>query len=201
MILAWPYWISLCLILVIALSPMAVSAAVYFQQVKAGIWKTENAATEGKNALPKPVRVLLSLILAVVLLASALAVAFGGRYRVVLDQNSLKIDSLLNPDVSLELTQIRQAALKKAGDPGSRTLGYSAFGVDVGRYCNEVYEVYLRYTQRSSTVIELRTADQTVVLSGRSDQDTLAYWNEIRDALKSAGSNAQIENEGNMESS
>lgn len=185
---------QLILIFITGFAPIIVSSKIYDRQVRDGTWKDETDSLSGSGSMQmsRPLKILTGSVIGAVILLVILVVLFGGLYSISADQNRLQIKALLVSDLSVPLEDIESISLQKAEDPGIRTLGYNAFGIDLGNYKNDEYGSYLRYTGKSPIVIELKEDNQTVVLSENSEQETESLFEEIRSLIENQNLPAEI---------
>lgn len=176
------FWFSFILILTVSLLPVLISWLIYRQQLKDGTWYEDSTEQISSSVTKKGNRLAVIITAAGIFLAIVL-IAEGRNYSVRAQEQALEIHSTLAGSMSIPYESIESLVLKKAEDPGSKVLGYSAFGIDLGRYQNSLYGNYSRYTANSPEVIEIRQNGQIVVVSLADQPSTERLFQEIKQKL------------------
>lgn len=180
--------VALVLLTGSALAPIGISWWIYRRQVQDGSWKKIIPAEESQTMpLSKPVRLIFTGFLLLVLVICMATVWIGKNWEIQIKEDQLVIESPLVSNVSCPLADIQSLILKPAGEAGRRIFGYAAFGIDLGKYQNSEYGNYLRYTGTGSEVIELKEKNRILVFSKKTDEETRQLFETLKNSLETRG--------------
>lgn len=165
-------------IIITALLPEVISWLVYRKQKKEGTWNQQQALDRQQNTSRLTKWFVVGSIVLTIGLCAVL-IWTGKEYSITCSGNKLSIETSLAGNADVSLSQIQSIALKEAGKPGSREWGYSAMGIDLGRYRNAEYGTYFRATSDCPVVIEVVSQDRCLVFSLQDQVQTEALFQEL----------------------
>ncbi len=131
---------------------------------------------------PKPFdkKNLLWLLLGVPPLIFALVIVFAGDYTVRVDRGQIALDANFVSDTVVPFDEIESITMEPDSAPGTRVNGYAARSILMGRFENDAFGRYTRYTKGNGDVIVIQTKEGTVVFNEASPSKTKALYRQIR---------------------
>ncbi len=157
--------------------PTVYSYAFYRKQLKNG--------TFDKNAFADVIKknkkmTVFSIVITVAVLVFAGVLMFTGEIAVEYGDTSFTVTATYYDDITVEYAKISSVELYYEDDAGTRTFGFGSAKLRFGAYDSELFGKHTRYSYvRSDMCVAVKLESGTLVLSGKTDDDTRAIYNEL----------------------
>ena len=133
----------------------------------------------GKKSFKKsPWSILIALAVVALML-------FAGDFKVKISEEAVLIDATFWKDAVIDYREIDSIELRTEKIPGKRVTGFSSIGLLLGRFRNEEFGSYTRYTFTScESGIVIRSGDDRLVFNAKDAESTKALYESILEKLK-----------------
>ncbi len=169
----WSIGVLLAVTLVVALAPVLYSYLYYRRQKRRG-----DALTAPPRHSPRARAAVLCFTAA--LLIFLIAVLFTGEIRVGWGDDAFTVQTSFYGSRSVRYDAVTDIEYRAENMSGVRVWGYGSFRLLMGRFHNEEFGDYNRYTYYDpGACIVLRLEDETLVLSGVDAAATEALYREL----------------------
>ncbi len=169
----WAAWVMGVTVLAISAAPVVYSWAYYRRQRANGEAVTPLPKVFGRGGRIAGVfAVGLVVFLCVILFTGDIAVTFG--------EESFFIDASYHDDLTVEYADITAVELRQENISGSRVWGFGSPRLLLGRFENEEFGGYTRYTYGDpGACVVIWQGEKVLVLSARDPVGTRALYDEI----------------------
>lgn len=173
-------WALFPVFLVMILVPILYSCFYYKKQVKEG-------RAPAKAVVPMKHRKLILaivLILIAVILAVCLFLMFSGNIDLQYHETSFTISASYYDDLTVDYDAIDRIEYRESGDAGSRTFGFDSARLSMGKFENDEFGTYTRYTYtKCKAHILLEIDGKILVINGKDAACTKAIYNELLERI------------------
>ena len=164
-------------LMLMVLLPMFYSWNFYRKELVAGKELNTGYPTASKKA------VKLSLVFLAALLLFLCSILWTGDLNYRMEAESFTVEADWYTDLTLRYEDIQSIEYREGDVPGSRTGGYGSLRLLMGFFHNEEFGLHTRYTYyKPESCVVLTTTQHTIVLSGKTVEDTLALYEALRAA-------------------
>lgn len=172
-------YVFLPMIFIMAFAPMIYSYVYYRKQLKVGTaTKEETVMTPSEKKTTK-----ISIAVGIVILVFAAIFLFTGEFEVTFNETSFTIDAAYWDDATVNYADIDDVEYREQDDPNasaSRTFGYGSFTLLMGKFENDEFGAYTRYSYTACDSCVVLTEDEKIlVINGTDDEHTKAIYNEL----------------------
>lgn len=172
---------SLALVLVVAVVPIAYSYLYHRKQVREGTLSPSGSQHRGGRSFGTKA----SAILTVVTLAAVSVLLFTGNIKVQYGDTAFAMEASYWKDLTIAYEDIEAMELRSQGVSGSRTLGFGSPRLQMGTFENEEFGSYTRYTYTTcDSCIVLTVNGQTIVINGADEEATGNLYGELAAKIK-----------------
>ncbi len=177
-------WFILILLLPlvgIVLSSLLYPYLYYRKQIQGGMVPIPKKPLTRRRLLS-----ILAITLALlVLLASLAYLMFTGDIRIKYDATSFTIEADYMSDLTVDFEAITAIELLQEPDLGLKVSGFSSARLLMGTFRNEEYGTFTLYAYTGSdTAVLLRSKDRILVISGKTDEETTAIYESIKERIQ-----------------
>lgn len=131
--------------------------------------------------------ILITVAAIIALLLPVMVVIFTGNIKYNLTKFSVEISAPYYEDFSIDYTQIYEVEYVDSLDFGAKIDGFTSNRLVLGKYNNNQFSDYVRYTYaKSAACVILKTDDQTVVINCTTAQKTKTLYEQILDKVHAA---------------
>ena len=169
------------IILPVALLPVCYSYFYYKKQVKEGTYSAEDSIMK---ALPKSSKIATVIVLAV--LAVVLPVTmFTGDIDFIVGETALEIQADFYNDATISYEKIDDIEYRDVTIDGLRSGGFGSARLLMGKFKNEEFGYYTRYTYAGDTdSIVITSGEVKLVIAGETKEETRAIYEALIEKLK-----------------
>ena len=161
---------------VMVLVPVGYSWRYHRKQVREGRLVPEEAPKN--DAVKKPL--IFSAVLTAVLLAGSAILCFTGDIEVVYGQESFTLEASYYQDLTVAYETVDSVELLQQDTPGRRQFGFGTPRLLMGRFRNDAFGTYTRYSYtRCLAGVVLRSGEHVLVIGGADQAATLAIYEEL----------------------
>ena len=123
------------------------------------------------------------LCIVLVILSGIGYLMFSGEVNLEYGEKSFIIHSTYWSDVSVDYSQIDNIEYKNSSHSGSKTVAFDSAKLLLGKFHNEEYGTYQRYSYRKSPseVVLTQKDGNILVLSGDSEENTEEIFRQLKD--------------------
>ena len=169
------------IILPVAILPVCYSYLYYKKQVKEGTYSTEDSVTASIPKSAKAITVALLAVLAVVLPV----IMFGGNIDFIAGDTALEIHAYYYNDITIPYDSIDDIEFRQATVDGIRASGFGSMKLLMGRFKNDEFGYYTRYTYADDAGCVVITAgEEKLVISGKTIVETRAIYDSLTEKLQ-----------------
>ena len=169
-------WAVLAVVLLLSFAPVIYSYVYYRKQLKAGTVAEEKLATSPRE---KKFRII-SIIISIPILVFVGVILFTGNIAVRFGEDSFTLESGYWEDMTIDYARIDSMEYREQDDPGTRTFGFGSLKLLMGRFENEEFGSYTRYSFAGCrSCIVLRSDDNVLVFNGEDEESTRALYEEL----------------------
>lgn len=170
-------WVLVLLLVVIALTPVLYSYRYYQQQAAAG--EVPQKAPNILSGMNKTAARFAGIFTAVIFVGIAL-LCLTGDIEIVYEQDAFAVEASYWQDIRVPYAEIEQIEFLEDCDAGSRTNGFGTPRLSMGRFYNELFGGYTRYSYtKCRACVVLTVGEDTLVLSGKDTGSTRAIYDEL----------------------
>jgi len=171
--------VSMCIMFVFLLAPVAYSYIYYRKQVKEGKIDKDNVKQTGVDKTTAVVHVVVGIILFVVVLG----VIFAGNFEVTISEESLQIEASGWSDAEVRLAEIDRVdyAESSFGFSGTRDMGFGSPRITMGDCSNGEYGKFTAYIyEKCDAHIVIYVGDKIMILNRETEEETKALYEELK---------------------
>ena len=169
------------IIVPVALLPVCYSYLYYKKQVKEGTYSAEDSIMK---ELPKSSKIITVIVLAV--LAVVLPVTmFAGDIDFVVGETALEIQADFYNDATIPYNSIDDIEFREVTVDGLRSGGFGSAKLLMGKFKNDEFGYYTRYTYVGDPgCIVITIDDEKLVVSGKTIVETRVLYDTLIEKLK-----------------
>lgn len=169
------------IILPVAILPACYSYLYYKKQVKEGSYSTENSVMAEMPKSYKKITVAVLVILAVVLPI----IMFSGNISFITGETALEIQTDFYNDVTIPYESIDDVEFREATANGLRANGFSSLKLLLGKFKNDEFGYYTRYTYTDDAgCIVITVGEEKLVIAGKTIVETRVIYDNLIEKLK-----------------
>ena len=165
-------------LLVMIFAPILYSYLYYRKQKVAGTY-TEDADNSYKTT-GKYVRVIvIVIVVAVALLLTT------GSFKIQYNDSDFTVEADCWSDLTVRYDEIEEIEYLEQYRKGDREMGFGSFKLGMGLFHNQEFGDYTLYAyNKTSQGVCLKVGDETIVISGKDEEETRAIYEEISSRIK-----------------
>ena len=175
--------VSMCIMFVFLLAPVAYSYVYYRKQVKEGKIDKENMKEAGIDKTTAVVHV----VVAIIVFAAVMGVIFAGNFDVVVGGESIQIEASGWSDAEVLLAEIDSVEYVESshGFSGTRDLGFGSPRITMGDCSNGKYGKFTAYIyEKCDAYIVVYVGEKIMVLNRETEEETKALYEEVSGKIK-----------------
>ena len=174
-------WVTVCVIVVMAIIPLVYSYSIYMQHQKKGIaYVAPPKSTAQKIASAISVAIVALILIGIVLFM------FTGHIEVYCEDTALKINATYWSDIEVAYSEIDTIEYRKELDIGVRTNGFGSAKLSTGTFQNDEFGSYTLYAYMGAKEYIVLISDEKILVIGMSDpKDTQAIFDTITEKIGS----------------
>lgn len=166
----------LAVILLMSFAPIIYSYVYYKKQVKAGTATKEKREVSAKEKTAT--RISLAIGLVILVLVGALMVV--GDINVSYGEDAFTVEMPFWGDSTVEYAEIESMEYRQKDEPGNRTYGFGSFKLLAGKFNNDEFGDYTRYSYTGcDACVVIRSEDRVLVINGKDVESTEAIYEEL----------------------
>lgn len=164
------------IILPVAILPLVYSYLYYRKQVKQGSYDTS-----GKLATQLPKGYKLVTVILLVAMAVILPVFMrAGNIDFNMTDTALEIDADFYQDISVKYEDMDDAEFREVTADGVRASGFGSFKLLMGKFKNDEFGYYTRYTYYDDTgCVVITVGEEKLVIAGKTLTETRVLYEEL----------------------
>lgn len=169
------------IIVPVALLPVSYSYLYYKKQLKEGTYSTEDSVIK---TIPKSSKIITVVVLAI--LAVALPVVmFTGDIDFVIGDTALEIQADFYNDAIIPYESIDDIEYREVTVDGLRSGGFGSAKLLMGKFKNDEFGYYTRYTYAGDTdSVVITIGEDKLVIAGKTKADTKAIYEALIEKLQ-----------------
>lgn len=168
------------IIVPVALLPVLYSYIYYKKQVKDGTYTTEDSVMKVMPKSHKKVTVVSLVILAVVLPVTM----FTGNIDFVMGESAMTIDADFVGDISITYDSIDDIELREVTVDGIRASGFGSMRLLMGKFKNDEFGYYTRYTYAEDTgCVVITIGEDKLVIAGETAEETKGIYEALTEKI------------------
>ena len=165
-------------ILPVVILPILYSYFYYKKQLKEGIYTAEDSVMKEMPKSYKKVTVVLLVILAVVLTV----VMFTGNIDFIINETAMTIDADFSSDINIAYDSIDDIEFREVTADGLRVSGFGSMKLLMGRFKNDEFGYYTRYTYTDKAgCVVITIDDEKLVIAGKTIVETRAIYDSLKE--------------------
>lgn len=169
------------IILPVAILPVCYSYLYYKKQVKAGTYSTEDSVIKAMPKSYKKTTVGALIVLAVVLPL----LMFSGDITFITGKTALEIQADYYNDVTVPYDSIDAIEFREATADGLRANGFSSLKLLMGKFKNDEFGYYTRYTYADEAgCVVITIGEEKLVIAGKTIVETRAIYDALIEKIK-----------------
>ena len=164
------------IIVPVALLPVCYSYLYYKKQIKEGTYSAENSIMK---ELPKSSKIITVIVLAVLAVVLPITM-FTGDIDFVMGDTALEIQADFYNDATIPYDTIDDIEYREVTVDGLRTGGFGSMRLLMGKFKNDEFGYYTRYTYAGDTEsVVITIGDEKLVIAGETKEDTKAIYEAL----------------------
>ncbi len=168
------------IIVPVAVLPVVYSYLYYKKQVKEGTYTAENNVMKEMPKSYKKVTIVSLVVLAVVLPV----IMFTGNIDFVIGDTSLTIDADFAGDISIAYNSIDDIEFREVTVDGLRASGFGSMKLLMGRFKNDEFGYYTRYTYADDTgCVVITIGEDKLVIAGETAEETKGIYEALTEKI------------------
>lgn len=167
------------LLAVTVIVPIVYSYRFYKNQIQTGA-ATEEDYQSGIKLSKKAAASVIAII--AVSLVMIILIVFTGGLKFEFGEDAFSVKPTLGGGIELEYAELSADDIKYCDEkiPGSRVMGYGSAKLLYGRFHNDDFGNYTRYTYtKSESVIVITLDDEIIVIAAETTEETYALYEEL----------------------
>ena len=169
-------YVILAIVLLLSFAPMLYSYFYYRKQLKAGTAVTEDAISTPQEKKFTSV----SLVVGAVILLVVGAMLMTGEIEIRYGDTALEIKADYWENVTVPYVDIDHMEYRNQDEPGARDFGFGSFKLLLGRFQNDEFGLYTRYSYAGcDSCVVLTVGDRVLVVNGQDEESTQEIYREL----------------------
>ena len=165
----------------VVILPVAYSYLYYKKQVKEGTYDKSDAVIK---SLPKSYKIVTVIVLAALAIVLPF-IMFAGDIDFNVTDTALEIDADFYSDITVSLDSIDDIEFREVTVDGLRTGGFGSAKLLMGKFRNEEFGYYTRYTYADDTgSVVITVGDDKLVIAGKTLVETRAIYDSLSEKIK-----------------
>ncbi len=164
------------IILIMSFVPVLYSYLYYRKQIKAG-----TATKESVAATPKEKKsVIIAVAISAVVLVLVGILLLSGEVRVQYGEDTFTVEMTYWNDSTVSYAEIEEIEYREKDYAGERTYGFGSFKLLAGKFHNEEFGDYTRYSYiNCDACVVIKSADKVLVINGKDEASTKTIYDEL----------------------
>lgn len=168
------------IILPVVILPVAYSYLYYKKQVKNGTYDTSESVVA---SLPKSYKITTVVVLAVLAVVFPF-IMFSGDIDFRVSDTALEIDADFFQDISISYDDIDNIEFREVTADGLRASGFSSLKLLMGKFRNDEFGYYTRYTYADDAgCIVITVGENKLVIAGKTIVETRALYDKLTEKM------------------
>ena len=168
------------IILPVAILPVCYSYLYYRKQLKEGTYTTEDSVAVSMPKSYKKVTVASLAVLAVVLAV----IMFSGNIDFVTGDTALEIQADFYNDLTVAYESISDIEYREVTVDGLRSGGFGSVKLLMGKFKNDEFGYYIRYTYAEDTgCVVITIGEDTLVIAGETAEETKDIYKALTEKI------------------
>lgn len=168
------------IILPVVALPVLYSYLYYKKQVKQGTYTAEDNVMKEMPKSYKKVSVAALIVLAVVLPV----IMFTGNINIVIGEDTLDIQADYYNDISISYESIDAVEFREVTADGLRASGFGSMKLLLGKFKNDEFGYYTRYTYADDTgCVVITSGEEKLVIAGKTLVETRAIYEDLTEKI------------------
>ena len=168
------------IILPVVALPVLYSYLYYKKQVKQGTYTAEDNVMKEMPKSYKKVSVAALIVLAVVLPV----IMFTGNINIVIGEDTLDIQADYYNDISISYESIDAVEFREVTADGLRASGFGSMKLLLGKFKNDEFGYYTRYTYADYTgCVVITSGEEKLVIAGKTLVETRAIYEDLTEKI------------------
>ena len=169
---------TMVLIAFLVLLPTLYSYLYYKKQLKEGRYTKSEAPKSSK--LSHRATIIISLILVAVTAVVCILLCFTGELEITLNESSFTIKADYYEDITVDYSDIESIEYRENTTAGERVFGFGTPQLLMGRFKNEEFGNYTRYSYtKSSACVVMTVNGETLVVGEESNEATKEFYDSL----------------------
>lgn len=169
------------IIIPVVLLPVCYSYLYYKKQVKEGTYSTENSVIK---ELPKSYKIITVAVLTALAVVLSI-VMFAGNIDFIAGDTALEIQADYCDDIIIPYDSIDDIEFREVTADGLRTSGFGSMKLLMGRFKNDEFGYYTRYTYTDDAgCVVITMGDEKLVIAGETIVETRVLYDTLEEKLK-----------------
>lgn len=169
------------ILLPVLVVPVAYSYLYYKKQVKEGTYSKDKSVIK---ELPKSYKIVTVIALAALAIILPF-IMFSGDISFNVTETELEIDADFYNDISISLDSIDDIEFRETAVDGLRTGGFGSAKLLMGKFKNEEFGFYTRYTYTDDAgCVVITVGDDKLVIAGKTLTETKVIYDLLSEKVK-----------------
>ena len=169
-------YVVLAIVLLLSFAPMLYSYLYYRKQLKAGTAGIEDAIPTPREK--KFTSVSLAVAAVIVLVVGVLLTT--GEIELQYSDTAFEIKADYWENATIIYSEIDQLEYRDQDEPGTREFGFGSFKLLMGRFQNNEFGTYTRYSYAGcDSCVVLTFGDRVLVVNGQDEESTQEIYREL----------------------
>lgn len=161
--------------------PLAYSYLYYKKQVKEGTYSTDKSVIA---QLPKSYKIITCVCLTALVIVLPIVLGSGDIAFNVTD-TALEIDADFYNDISISYEDMDNIEFREKAADGLRANGFASMKLLMGKFKNDEFGYYTRYTYADDTgCVVITVGEDKLVIAGKTLVETRAIYDELTEKLQ-----------------
>ncbi len=168
------------IIVPVAALPVLYSYLYYKKQLKEGTYTTENSVMKEMPKSYKKVTVVSLVVLAVVFPV----IMFAGNINFLMGETAMTIDADFSGEISIAYDSIDDIEFREVTADGLRVSGFGSMKLLMGKFKNDEFGYYTRYTYADDTgCVVITLGEEKLVIAGKTLVETRAVYEALAEKI------------------
>ena len=169
------------ILLPVVILPVAYSYLYYKKQVKEGTYSKDKSVIK---ELPKSYKIVTVIVLAALVIVLPF-IMFTGDIAFNVTDTALDVDADFYRDISISLDSIDDIEFRETAVDGLRTGGFGSAKLLMGKFKNDEFGFYTRYTYTDDAgCVVITVGEDKLVIAGKTLTETKAIYDSISEKVK-----------------
>jgi uncharacterized membrane protein len=169
------------ILLPVVILPLAFSYLYYKKQVKAGTYSTDKSVI---TSMPKSYKIITAVCLSIIAVVLPWLL-FSGDIDFNMSETALEIEADFCSDVTISYDSIDDIEFREVTVDGLRTSGFGSMKLLMGKFKNDEFGYYTRYTYTDDAgCVVITVGEDKLVIAGKTLVETRAVYDELIEKIK-----------------